>query len=669
MPERQLKYVPGLDGIRAFAVLAVMGYHNFAWLPGGFYGVDAFFVLSGFLITSLLVSEWQGSDTVRLGRFWARRARRLLPALFVLVAAIGLVAAVWPSVFGPVDLLPNALATIFYSANWYFISGHASYFAALGSPSPLLHTWSLAIEEQFYLVWPLVVLVVLKAGSRRSHPRRLEWLLALASVGAIASALWMAVLAPIGGGTTRAYYGTDTRAQGLLVGAALAVVFARWGSAPFQRVLVRRGMAGLAFAGVVGTALLWWLVSFTSSLAFHGGFLLAAIAAAAVIAGVVQAPGSPVPVALAWWPLGQLGRISYGVYLWYWPVLLVMSPQRMQASGWLLFGERVAVTVAIAAVSYRLVEMPIRRGRFPGWRALVAAPVAAGLALTAVVVATLVPLSQATPVPVVTSRGPASAHPVKVLLVGDSVAGTLGVGLGQEAPGYGIQLVDEGTPGCSVSMDQQFRVLGYTVAPGRPCKTGDPGALLAQWRQWVDAYNPDVVVYLARGETFDQEVEGQWSNLGEGSFDTYVTQRFKKAVGVLGSKGAAVVLMTTPYYDSGQQPDGAPWPEDVPDRVTIDNSIIRRVAGTADSGVRVFDLNALVSPDGGYSPDVNGVDLRCLDGVHFTAAAGEWLAPRLLPELAKLGKNHQASSPGGSWPGPQPPAVPSWWKTVPCGPA
>ena len=552
--------------------------------------------------------------------------------------------------------------------------GHASYFAALGPPSPLLHTWSLAIEEQFYLVWPLVVLAVLKAGSRRdstARPRvwRGYWLVA-SGVGAMASAVLMCGAGPDRRKHDRAYYGTDTRAQGLLVGAALAVVFARWGSAPFQRVIAPAGdgRPGVRWGGGHGPFVVARLFHIVAGLP---RWLPArsSMAAAAVVAGVVLAPGSPVPVALAWWPLRQLGRISYGVYLWYWPVLLVMSPQRMQANGWLLFGERVAVTVAIAAVSYRLVEMPIRRGRFPGWRALVAAPVAAGLALTAVVVATLVPLSQATPVPVVTPRGPASAHPIKVLLVGDSVAGTLGVGLGQEAPGYGIQLVDEGTPGCSVSMDQQFRVLGYTVSPGQPCKTGDPGALLAQWRQWVDAYNPDVVVYLARGETFDQEVEGQWSNLGEGSFDTYVTQRFKKAVGVLGSKGAAVVLMTTPYYDSGQQPDGAPWPEDVPDRVTIDNSIIRRVAGTAGQGVRVFDLNALVSPDGGYSPDVNGIDLRCLDGVHFTAAAGEWLAPRLLPELAKLGKDHQVSSPGGSWPGPPPPAVPSWWKTVPCGPA
>src|SRR5271163_4765995 len=158
----RLHYVPGLDGVRAFAVLAVIAFHNgFSWIPGGYYGVDAFFVLSGFLITSLLVAEWRGSGTVALGRFWARRARRLLPALFVLIAALGVVAAVWPSVVDPSGLFSGALAATFYSANWYFLASHSSYFAAVSQPSPLLHTWSLAIEEQFYVVWPLVVLLIL----------------------------------------------------------------------------------------------------------------------------------------------------------------------------------------------------------------------------------------------------------------------------------------------------------------------------------------------------------------------------------------------------------------------------------------------------------------------------------------------------------------------------
>lgn len=776
----RLRYVPALDGIRAFAVVAVMAYHNFSWLPGGFFGVDAFFVLSGFLITSLLVSEWQGSGTVRLGRFWARRARRLLPALFVLVAAIGVVAAIWPSVFGPVDLLPGSLATLFYGANWYFIGLHSSYFAATGPPSPLLHTWSLAIEEQFYLVWPLVVLAILGAGVRRrrsrpteaerelvrtsgpsgavvgelsgsaalvpvagrpgevlsfggsvpaSRARRLEVLFVVASLGAVASALWMAVLSPAGGATTRAYYGTDSRAQALLVGAAVAAAFARWGAV--RGAAARRGFAGLALVGAGCSVLAWWAISFTSSLAFHGGFLLVSLAAVAVVAGVVQAPRGPVARGLAWAPVRGLGRISYGVYLWYWPVILVMTAGRMHATGWTLFAERTVVTVGLAAASYRLVEQPIRRGVLPNWRGLVAVPVGAGLALAAVGAATLVPVAQGAPaaspassvvsqVPGSGAGGPAGggsasgsgaggpvgtgdasgssnvaaaaslSHPVKVLLVGDSIAGSLGVGLDQVAARYGIELVNQGSPGCSVSMDQLIRVLWYTLPPGSPCRTGNPSALIQKWQKWVDTFNPDVVIYLARGELFNQEVGGQWEHLGQQAFDRYVAQRFATALQVLGSRGAAVVLATTPAYDSGTQPSGAPWPETDPGRVPADNAIIRQAVAAAESaryatgsspgagagttsttGVQpprysVFNLESLVTPGGRYAQSVGGVDLRCSDGVHFTAAGGEWVAPQLLPELADLGRYHQAASPGGAWPGVPPPA-PSWWTKLPCG--
>jgi peptidoglycan/LPS O-acetylase OafA/YrhL len=740
------RYVPGLDGIRAFAVVAVMAYHNFAWLPGGFYGVDAFFVLSGFLITSLLVSEWQRSGTVRLRNFWARRARRLLPALFLMVAGVGLVAALWPQVFGSVDLLPTALATIFYSANWFFIAHHTSYFTAVGPPSPLVQTWSLAIEEQFYLAWPLIVLAVLGTGFRSRQrararqpmpsgadradlagdprqgdepatspgvatagslsPRpgagreqRLVWLFALAVAGAAGSALLMAILSPAGGTTTRAYYGTDTRAQALLVGAALAVAFARWGDVGSRRG--RRALSVLAVAGAAGTLVAWATISYTSLLAFHGGFLLVSLAAAAVIAGVVQAPQGVVPRVLSWTPLRALGRVSYGVYLWYWPVILVMTAGRVHATGWALFGERVVVTVGLAAISYWVIEMPVRRGLLPRWRGLVAAPLGAGVALAIVAAGALPALSSAAPtsrsVPAGSAQAAVSAsgrlakagatpkvlgssniaamagvaHPVKVLLVGDSIAGSLGVGLEEEAAHYDIELVDEGSPGCSVSMDQLIRVLWYVVPPATPCQPGDPAALLDKWRTWVNAFNPDVVVYVARGETFDQEVDNQWQNLGEPGFDRYVATRFRKAIGVLGSRGAAVVFLTTPYYDSGLQPSGAPWPENTPSRVTIDNSIMHQVARAADRGsprpkVSVIDFGALVSPSGHYQADVDGVDLRCTDGVHFTPQGGRWVAPHLLPRLEALGAAHLAASPGGTWPGPALPPVPSWYSKLPC---
>ncbi|HVT41687.1 MAG TPA: acyltransferase family protein, partial [Acidimicrobiales bacterium] len=673
-----LGHIRGLDGIRALSVLAIIAFHTgLNSVPGGFYGVDSFFVLSGFLITSLLLREWGGSGTIRLRRFWAGRARRLLPALFLLVAVIGIVLAVVPHVLATPHVLSDALSTIFYVSNWYSIHNGVTYFSLSSQPSPLLHTWSLAIEEQFYLVWPLIVLAVLKIGTstRSRHAgrraievlgggklvllgtapaqrdpawtrrRRLQALFAVACLGSLASAILMVFFAP-NGYTTRAYYGTDTRAQALLVGAAISIGLNLWRDGS-QRRWFTRSAGVLAIGGVAGTAALWCTTAETSTFAFSGGFLVASLLAGAVVLGCAVAPRSLVVRLLELPPLPQWGRISYGVYLWYWPVLLVLTGQRLHWGVYPLFLARVGITVAIAAISYDLVEMPIRRGALKRWRSWIAAPIGAAAAISAVFVSTLVPVGASelqgtqlsvtappsstvpvatttipgqpgqpapttttTTVPSYLSPGPPAAttpaKPVKVLLVGDSIAGSLGVGLAQEAKQYNVQIANEGTPGCSVSMQNQIKVLFYSVTPSSPCDVkGNAASLLNTWRKWVDAYNPDVVVYVARGETFDQEIGGSWQNLGQPGFDSYVADRFKQAVTVLGSKGADVVLATTPYYDSGLQPVGTPWPEDDPSRVTIDNATMRAVSGAAPPGagggrVYVFDLNAVVSPGGKY---------------------------------------------------------------------
>ena len=759
-------HIRGLDGIRALSVLAIIAFHTgLNSVPGGFYGVDSFFVLSGFLITSILVREWSASGTIRLRRFWAGRARRLLPALFLLVAVIGIVLAVVPSLLATPNIIGDALSTLFYFSNWYSIHNGVTYFSLSTQPSPLLHTWSLAIEEQFYLVWPLVVLGVLKLGTtrhatrratRRSadrdagttndrvadasavdvlgggqlllvgpppvhddpawiRRRRLQILFAVACLGSLASAVLMAFLAP-NGYTTRAYYGTDTRAQALLVGAAIAIGLTLWRDGSSRRWFTRLASV-LALAGVAGTAALWATTSETSTFAFSGGFLVASLAAGAVVLGCATAPRSLVVRLLELPPLPQWGRISYGVYLWYWPVLLVMTGQRLHWGVYPLFLARVGVTVAIAALSYDLVEMPIRRGALKRWRSWVAAPIGAAAAISAIFISTLVPVGAAelqgsqlavsapssttssttttvaatpgvpaagvvAPTTTTTTTVPSylssalpaatSTKPVKVLLVGDSVAGTLGVGLAQEAQPYHVQIVNEGTPGCSLSMQTQIKVLFYTVAPDAPCDVdNNPGSLLQTWRKWVDAYNPDVVVYVARGETFDQEIGGQWQNIGEPGFDSYLADRYRQAVAVLGSRGASVVLLTSPYYDSGTSPAGTPWPEDAPARVTLDNATMREVASNTPSGsdgsrVYVFDLNALVSPGNKFSPTVDQINVRCNDGVHFTRSGGIYVGQRLAPDLATLGQAHATASPGGAWAGPLPPSTPSWFTSLPC---
>jgi peptidoglycan/LPS O-acetylase OafA/YrhL len=655
--------------------------------------------------------------------------------LFLLVATIGVVLAVVPRLLATTNIVGDAVSTVLYASNWYSIHQGVSYFSLSVSPSPLLHTWSLAIEEQFYLVWPLVVLTVLHGwrrsgrrgqtaaaagvvvpvlgggevtvasgrGSEWARRRRLHLLFALASFGALASALTMAFLAP-DGYTTRAYYGTDSRAQALLVGAALATGLVLWKDMTERAWFVRMSTV-LGVVGVVGTAWLWATVNETSTFAFSGGFLVASFSAGMIVLAAVTAPRSPAVRLLELSPLPALGRISYGVYLWYWPVLLVMSGSRLHWGVYPLFFARVAVTVAIAAFSYHFLEEPIRRGALSQWRSWVAAPVGAAVAIGAVWASTLVPvgatvplgagpgpgaglgdptttvapgtptttlpsaLSPAAPPTVPTSAGASTAR-VKVLMVGDSIMGTLGVGLAQAAAGTNVQVVNEGIPGCSLSMDQAIRVLFYSLPPGAPCNPNNSDALFAQWQKWVDEYNPDVVLYVARGETFDQEINGQWENLGQPAFDRYVTDRYKEAVKVLGSRGATVILLTTPYYDSGTQPSGAIWPEDDPARVDIDNQTLRTVASSTTTAggrqVYVFDLNQVVSPGHRYATTVGSVTVRCTDGVHFAPEAGKYVGLQLLPDIQALGQAHATSSPGGAWAGHLPPSTPSWYQDLPC---
>ena len=681
--------VTPLDGMRAFAVTAVILYH--AWPSsaiGGYFGVDVFFVLSGYLITSLLLVEWRRTGGVALRSFWARRARRLLPALFLMLGVVGLTAVLLPQVLGSPGLLGDTLATVGYFANWHLMAAHTSYFDTVANPSPLLHTWSLAIEEQFYLVWPLVVLALV-GGLRLRHRRdgaptgakgRLAVVAVVAAVGALGSAVLMALITPVGSALTttainRAYYGSDTRAQSLLVGAALAAVTLLWGP-----VRTRRGRIALWSAGLVGAVVvlvMWRTVTETSTLTFHGGFLLLAVATAAVIGSVTLIADHPVGKVLSVPPLPYLGRISYGMYLWYLPVLLVMTSGRTHLQGVPLLAARMVVIVVIAAASFHLVEMPVRRGALAGWRSWVAVPVAAvTVSLMPLLVPSLsayVPSADAAvgqhqlPFLAGSTDTPGSAQPVRILIVGDSMAGSLGVGMSTVAARYGAQVVNEGAPGCSLAEASQVRVLWYTVPPGLPCEAGNPGHLLTAYRSLVGEFDPDVVVYLARADTLDTELNGSWQHVGQPAFDRWAELRFRQAIAVLGSGGAHVVMLTSPYYDSGEQGDGQPWPENAPARVTADNALLKTAVAGSPSVASVIDLGSLVSPSGRYAAKVDGVPLRCGDGVHFTVPGGQWVGQRLLPQLVSLGRSHASSLAQAHRATLPPQSQPSWYSSLPCG--
>jgi peptidoglycan/LPS O-acetylase OafA/YrhL len=691
-----LGYMPALDGVRGVAVLGVMAFHGgVSWLGGGFLSLDTFFVLSGFLITSLLITEWRSSGAIRLGAFWARRARRLLPALLlVLVFVVAYANWVAPAGTYP-GLRLDALSTLFYVANWHFILVGSDYFARSGLPSPLTHTWSLAVEEQFYLVWPLVVLAALRLG------RGLRTLMTISVVGAVASAVAMALLFRSGASITRLYFGTDTHGQSLLVGAILAVALAGrtaksaradgpGGPGPSQSGNPAWLASGrwatwwlplLGAAGVVATGLLWWRASFTSGLVWQGGVLVAALSTAAVLCSVVCAPASLLAAALSFRPLRYVGRISYGMYLWHYPLYQWIDGARTGLTGTPLLALRFGATVAVASASFFLVERPVRQHRLlRQWRAWLVAPAAVGGVAAVLIVATTGPGAAApgaAPIPVrppiaptTSARSPAvasdgsgeSAAPTTtVLMVGDSTAITLGLALSTHEQPYGASIVNQGTLGCGVAEMPQALTRSTVIAVPPGCNPSAPASSQwpALWAGSIAAHKPQVVAVLAgRWEVSTVDWDGRWTNIGDAAFARYVEQQLRLAVKVASSGGARVALLTAPCYDGGEQPDGDPWPADSPARLATYNRLLAEAAASSGGVASVVNLDALVCPGGSFVTSIDGVTVRAPDGVHFpyytvTASQspdpdtvtqveefGAWLAPRLWPQILAAGSDH-----------------------------
>ncbi len=370
------RYMLGLDGLRALAVLAVIAYHEqFGWAPGGLLGVGVFFTLSGFLITSLLVGEWSAHGRIRLGDFWLHRARRLLPALFVMLAVV----TAWVTLADRARLasLRGAVgAAAGYFSNWYLIAQNQSYFARFAPPAPFDHLWSLAVEEQFYLLWPVLLIASLILLRRRSAAA--AWLVLPTTLLAALSALAMVSFYQPGLDPTRVYEGTDTRAFGLLIGAILALAWPSRSTRGAHSAPGRwaRGLLDLAgAAGLAGIGVMIWRVGEYSPFAYRGGLVLLSVAAAAVVAATAH-PASLVGAALGWRPLRWIGVRSYGIYLWHYPVIVMTSQANVKPS-LPLAGLQVAASILLAALSWELIEEPIRHGaigrtwnrvRAAGWR-------------------------------------------------------------------------------------------------------------------------------------------------------------------------------------------------------------------------------------------------------------------------------------------------------------
>ena len=687
-----LSYLPALDGMRGVAMLGIMGVHAGIYLTsGGFFLLDSFFALSGFLITSLLIVEWRKRGTIKLGAFWARRARRLLPALLFMLLGV----AVIYGIFVPAGTYPtlrgDALSALFYVANWHYIAAGSDYFHMTALTSPLIHTWSLAVEEQFYLVWPLVFLVVMKLT------RSLRVLLVVAVVGALASATEMALLYnPTN--INRLYFGTDTHAQSVLVGATLAICLRLWAESrkkgdelnwEARTPWARQVLTVVGFIGLAISIVLYITVHSDDAFAYRGGFLIAAPAASAILLSVSCAQYSPLARLLSFRPFTFIGRISYGMYLWHLPLFIFINEQRTGLSPWPLFIVRVVPTIGIATLSFYVVERPIRQGTFfTRFRAQVFTVPALGVVILAIVLATLpaadtIPVGAAAtglvPATAITSAVPATyaSTPTRVLLVGDSQALTLGIGLEAALEAhpkkYGdLHLLNEGILGCGVADGTTGEQSGGTFVVGAPC-TPDPQraqcppggvfgpkqnvpcqAWSAAWSDWVRQLKPNVVVLLAGGgEVLDRLYQGQMTNILQPAFADYVKSQLEKAVQIATAGGALVVFETKPCQSTGEQPNGQSWPQDSAARQAVYNGLLREVAAEHPGQVYVQDLNSYVCPAGNYTEDLDGVPVRESDGSHFAmqpGGGGDYLAPAILPYWEDLGHLQEARTNGASVP-------------------
>ncbi len=355
--------MPGVDGLRALAVATVFIFHaGGTWLPGGFLGVDFFLVISGYLITSLLVAEQRSGGRIDLWRFWLRRVRRLIPALLLAIA--GTLVAMLILHWDEVPRLKGATLSAFaYVTNWYFIFADVPYVEKFGRPNVFTHLWSLAVEEQFYLFWPLVLAVILIVLKLR------PWAIGvLAVAGAAFSTAWAWHLYDPYALPWRIYYGTDTRAVGLFVGIVGAILLPPSRLRPIASAAGRWGMEIIGLAALAGV--LWCMFSideFENRL-YQGGMLMLAIPAIVLI--IVSA--HPQTLLGKFWGLPALvwiGARSYGMYLWHWPVLMLTRPgDDVSISGAPLVAIQIMLVVGISALSYRFVEQPIRRNGLAGLR-------------------------------------------------------------------------------------------------------------------------------------------------------------------------------------------------------------------------------------------------------------------------------------------------------------
>lgn len=597
-----LRYVPALDGIRAIAVLAVMFFHfGQGWIPGGYLGVDVFFVLSGFLITTLLVEHAPKPFSARV--FWARRARRLFPALALMLVIVLIYASVTPPL-EQATIRGQGIATVFYVNNWWLLITGSEYFQAFQQASPLLHTWTLSVEEQWYVLLPLLLFVLVGL-------RRFRWrvILGLLSVLGVLSVAWTIVLAVKGASADRLYLGTDTRAQQLLLGGALAVLGARAVACGHERMYFAGRFGGRA--GAVGLSAIVAMYSFWPEGEYVAVQLpVVAVAAAMLIVGVLT-PGSWVSRVLATEPLRRVGLISYGLYLWHWPISVMLGDDATNA----VTPMRLILTFVIAAASYRWLEMPVRRGRL-GLRWLLALPlVLVPLAFLTTPEAGKAAYAHALPDH---EAPPYSGSGRSTFFVGDSISGSMWLPAAG-SPRTDIAVTGSFLLGCPL-FDLRFAA-ERTASPPAVADVDCP-AWEQQWRFDMARMNPDIGVLVGTSSwQFDVlDDEGVRQSFGSDGYQAVITSALDRALGDFTADRIAITSVPCTALPSNvindQKNDRA--------RTLLLNQLLRDYAER--HGYVFIDTGAVTC-----APDVSEL---YIDGLHFDPGkiAGVWddLRPKLL---------------------------------------
>jgi peptidoglycan/LPS O-acetylase OafA/YrhL len=661
------RYAPGLDGVRALAVMAVFVYHLGTTgdaaqpLRGGFLGVDVFFVLSGYLITSLLVVEARDTGRISIRQFYLRRARRLFPAMFAVLIVVGVLVTVWLT--GQAHRTRSDLvAAVSYVTNWWLIAEDSSYFGNGDRPRLLTHLWSLSVEEQFYLLWPLALVWFFRNRMRRGV------MLAVLAVLIAASAAAGILLYDPWADPSRIYYGTDTRALAPLLGAGLALTARPWryGASPARA----RGADAAGFIALLALAAAAVLAKDSAPPLYRGGFLAIAVLSA-VLVWAAGHPATALGRLLGLAPLRWLGERSYAIYLWHWPVCVLTRPGLdVPFTGWANVALRVGIVLVLADLSYRLLERPMRRPNFfLGYASrhlhtepLVRLPVlrSAALAVVSTVSVTTVgfqlaavvtpavavpvdagppaaleleagPTPSASPEPTVSaspSASPSTATKIPtVAIFGDSQGMTLMVNKPADLGRYAT-VTDATIEGCGI-------LVGKVVS--RSGERRDLASNCSGWRtRWASSatrLKPQIaLVIIGAWELFDLTVAEGTLTFGTPEWDAHVSGQLREGMAVLRAAGSTVALALSPCYRPIKASAGH-WPERGDDDRTQHLNALLRAAAAADPG-----QVSTVDPPGEFCTDpAISTNLKYRwDGVHYFKPGAALYFKAVIPRLREL---------------------------------